>query len=100
VLIATLIARVSPDQPYQMRFRREAAKALRTMPRTGAVRVRAALQRLSENPLRTDLHLRPLRGRAEYRLRVGDVRVLFDRNDTMGVIDVLAIGSRGDIYKR
>ena len=83
-----------------MRFRREAAKALRTMPRTGAARVRAALQRLSENPLRTDLDLRPLRGRAEYRLRVGDVRVLFDRNDTMRVIDVLAIGSRGDISTR
>ena len=44
-------------------FRREAAKALRTMPRTGPSRVRAALQRLSENPLRTDLDLRPLRGR-------------------------------------
>ena len=83
-----------------MRFRREAAKVLRTMPRTGASRVRAALQRLSENPLRNDLDLRPLRERAEYRLRGGNVRVLFDRNDTTRVIDVLAIGRRGDIYKR
>ena len=81
-------------------FRREAAKALRTMPRTNASRVRVALQRLSENPLRTDLDQRPLRGRAEHRLRVGKVRVLFDRNDAKRVIDVLAIGSRGDIYKK
>ena len=91
---------MSQEQPYQIMFRREAAKALRTMPRAGASRVRAALQRLSENPLRNDLDLRPLGGRAECRLRVGKVRVLFDRNDTTRVIDVLSIGSRGDIYKR
>lgn len=32
-----------------------------------------------------------------YRIRVGDVRVLYQTGD--GVMNILAVGSRGDIYK-
>ena len=47
-----------------------------------------------------DMDVRPLRGRAELRLRVGNRRVLLMRDDPARVIDVVAIGSRGDVYKR
>jgi len=35
-----------------------------------------------------------------YRLRVGNYRVLFDRDDTIKVIDVIDILPRGRAYKR
>ena len=38
-----------------------------------------------------------LQGEAGYRLRVGDFRVLFDRNGN--IISILAIDNRGQVYK-
>jgi mRNA interferase RelE/StbE len=40
-----------------------------------------------------------LQGRKGYRLAVGGFRVLFDYLDS-ATIDVIAIGPRGDIYKK
>ncbi|HOM58972.1 MAG TPA: type II toxin-antitoxin system RelE/ParE family toxin [Kiritimatiellia bacterium] len=34
-----------------------------------------------------------------FRLRVGDIRVIYDRFDDMLVVIVIAIGYRGDVYK-
>jgi mRNA-degrading endonuclease RelE of RelBE toxin-antitoxin system len=34
-----------------------------------------------------------------WRLRVGDWRVIFDRRDTEGVIDVMVISARGRAYR-
>jgi mRNA-degrading endonuclease RelE of RelBE toxin-antitoxin system len=40
----------------------------------------------------------PLRGRHhEMHLRIGDYRIIFERHD--GIIYILEIGGRGDIYK-
>ena len=64
---------------------------MRKLPRKVAARIRAALERLREDPFRTDLGVKPLRGRSEHRLRVGTVRVLYERDDTIRVIAVLHI---------
>ena len=93
------IRHVTQRRPYELTIRREVAKAMRKLPREVASRVRAALERLRQDPFRRDLDVKPLRGRSEYRLRVGAVRVLYERDDTIRVIAVLHIGSRGDIYK-
>lgn len=83
-----------------MRYSLEALKTLKKMPPHEANRTRTAVERLRENPHRTDMNVRPLRGRAELRLRVDNRRVLLIRDDPARLIDVLAIGSRGDVYKR
>ena len=41
-----------------------------------------------------------LSGREEYRLRVGDYRVLYVVNDAAGAIEVVAVGNRKDVYRR
>ena len=39
------------------------------------------LERLAENPDRRDIDVEPLVGRPGFRLRVGDRRIIFDRDD-------------------
>jgi mRNA interferase RelE/StbE len=43
--------------------------------------------------------VKKLQGRKGYRLTIGGFRVLFDYSDN-STVDVLAIGPRGDIYKK
>ena len=84
---------------YQLTLRRQAVKALRRMPRQEAGRIRSVLDKLADAPDREDLDIAPLRGRPGYRLRVGGVRLLFERDDEAHVIDVLRIAPRGDAYR-
>ncbi|WP_340162580.1 type II toxin-antitoxin system RelE family toxin [Thermoclostridium caenicola] len=42
--------------------------------------------------------VKKLKGYAYYRLRVGDFRVIFTKNDKELVILVIDIGNRGQIY--
>ena len=69
------------------------------MPRHDAQRILRELERLAENPDRRDIDVEPLVGRPGFRLRVGDRRVIFDRDDEARIIDVLRIDSRGQVYK-
>ena len=70
------------------------------MPRQNAQRVRRALDKLAEDPDRRDCDVSTLGGRPGYRLRVGDMRIIFDRDDEAFVLDVLRILPRGQAHKR
>ena len=72
-----------------------AAKDLRRLGRTDRERITAAIDRLPAGDVRR------LRSRTpEWRLRVGDWRVRFERADPARRLNVLAIRSRGRAYKR
>ena len=88
------------DRAYQLTIKRQAIKVLQRMPRQQARRIRNELDDLAENPARRDLDVAKLRGRSGFRLRVGDTRVIFERDDETRVIDVLRIAPRGQAYKR
>jgi mRNA interferase RelE/StbE len=49
----------------------------------------------------TELDIKKMKGdwAGYYRLRIGDVRVIFSVDDKSGNVDVYKIGSRGDVYK-
>jgi mRNA-degrading endonuclease RelE of RelBE toxin-antitoxin system len=83
------------------------------MPKEQARRIRAALDRLAVvyvepvvqpgEPEATEsehsvLAVKKLRGRDDYRLRVGKWRVIFDRLEDR--IAVKTVRTRGDVYKR
>ncbi len=38
-------------------------------------------------------------GRSEYRLRVGDYRIIYDFDRARNIIDLLALGHRSEIYR-
>ena len=85
---------------YELTIKRQAIKALQNMPRQSAQRIRRELGKLAEQPNRRDIDVASLTGRPGFRLRVGDWRVIFTRDDEARVIDVLRIAPRGQAYKR
>lgn len=85
---------------YKLMLKRQAIKALRQMPARQALRIRRELDGLTENPEGRDSDVRPLRGRPGFRLRVGEMRIIFERKDDARVIDVLRIAPRGQAYRR
>ena len=85
---------------YELTIKRQAIKALRKMPRQNAQRIRGALDKLAVNPERLNPDVATLKGRPGFRLRVGDIRIIFERDDEARVIDVLRIVPRGQAYKQ
>ena len=81
-------------------MRTQAVKAIRKMPRADRDRIRTAMSKLAQDPDSAELDVRRLHGRTGFRLRVGDRRLIFERDDSARTIDVLRIGSRGDVYQR
>lgn len=85
----------------QIEYSKSAAKAIQRMEKRLRLRIREAIERLTQNPPEGDI--KPLQGFTDgrYRLRVGGYRVIY-RYDSRGeliVLYVMDIGSRGDIYK-
>ncbi len=75
-------------------FRRQAAKALRKLPREVQDAILRALQAYAETG-RGDV--KTLKGRDGARLRVGDYRAVFI--ETAEALDVTDVGHRKDIYR-
>ncbi len=64
-------------------------------------RISDAIDQLAINPYDRMPDVKPLVGRGdEYRLRVGEYRVLYTVNDDTVLIYVVDINSRGDVYKK
>ncbi len=76
-----------------------ARKDLRRIDPPGRRRILIAIERLAQGAELTG-DVKRLRGSNEYRLRVGDWRVRFEREDRQLVITVVRILPRGRAYDR
>jgi len=74
-----------------IKYSRQAKKFLGKQEQNTQRRIEAAIQALPAGDVKK------LRGQPYYRLRVGDFRILFDRDGV--VILVVKIDNRGQIYK-
>lgn len=83
---------------HTIEFTKQAAQALKAMPRNVALTIRAKIDVLAQDPYSAP-NVKKLTGREGYRLRVGDWRVLYEINDGKLVIVVLAIKPRGGAYE-
>ena len=80
---------------YQIIYDKPALKFLRKQTPEQQKRLVAAIHGLPE---RGDI--KPMAGRPnEFRLRVGSYRVLYTVKDNLLIVQILAIGNRGDVYK-
>jgi mRNA interferase RelE/StbE len=77
---------------------RPARRYLEKLPSTEQERVPDALAALGEDPFGGDV--KPLKGRPEWSLRVGELRALLRVDRDEQTIVVTLIAPRGDVYKQ
>jgi mRNA interferase RelE/StbE len=83
---------------YRTLFSKDAARALRRMPRRTALRIRGKIDEVARDPYAPNNNVRKLTGRPGYRLRVGDWRVIYDLDDALRILAVERVGPRGGVY--
>ncbi len=83
---------------YTVRLKRSAEKELEDLPDHVHTRTVERLLALEQNP--RPRGVRKLRGRAEeYRLRVGEYRILYVVDDAAQAVEVIAIRHRREAYR-
>jgi len=80
-------------------IKRQAHKKLQSLPREERARLAEKIHLLGQNPDDAALDAKPLVGTPFYRLRVGNWRVIYDRQDAVKIIAIEKIKARGDAYK-
>lgn len=86
---------------YNVFVTRRARKQLESLPVMTRERIAEAIGMLSHNPDDPALNVKALTNdpEAKYRLRVGNYRVKYNRDDGIKVIEVVRVGHRKDIYR-
>lgn len=80
---------------YKIIFQKAALKFLKKQDKKTQERLLKAINQL---PSGTDI--KKLQGLEMYRMRVGDMRVLYTIDDFVMIISIENIDNRGDVYKR
>ena len=83
-----------------MKYRRQARNYLARLPLKIKSAIVDNLHELAANPDDPSLDIDVLKGKRGYRLRVGQYRVLYIREDDCLMIEIVKIRPRGDVYKR
>lgn len=83
---------------YEVVFRPSARKALEKIPKKDRLRIEGAIELLRSNPYPPAAI--KLTERTEYRVRIGNYRVVYDVVKGRLVILVLTIGHRKDVYRK
>ncbi|MBE0437433.1 MAG: type II toxin-antitoxin system RelE/ParE family toxin [Methylomicrobium sp.] len=83
---------------YRVVYRKDAAKALAKLPDPIRARMVWVFERIAAGQA-LELDIKKLAGRDGLRLRIGGYRAIYRQLDDVMVIDVVKVGSRGDVYK-
>ncbi len=84
---------------YELLIKKQAQKTLKTLSKIDRTRITEKIILLGKNPNDQTLDIKSLQGEPYYRLRVGQWRVIFDRDDDIKIIAIEKIKPRGDVYK-
>ncbi|EKD71541.1 MAG: Plasmid stabilization system [uncultured bacterium] len=84
---------------YMLLIKKQAKKVLQSLARTDRNRIAEKINLLGENPDNPTLDVKPLQEMAYFRLRVGEWRIIFDRDDEVKIIAIEKIKPRGGAYK-
>ncbi|GAB1409268.1 type II toxin-antitoxin system RelE/ParE family toxin [Desulfovibrionales bacterium] len=83
---------------YQIEYSKQSIRVLRKMPTNTAMLIRSKIALLAQNPFSAP-GVKKLAGRDDYRLRVGNWRVLYLLNGQRLQVLITEIGPRGGIYQ-
>jgi mRNA interferase RelE/StbE len=81
--------------PYTLKFSEKSARELEKLPKDINLRIWNKLQEAKLDPFRYFIRLK---GRTDYKLRVGDYRITADIKQNDRLIEVNKIGHRKNIY--
>jgi len=85
---------------YKLSIHRKASKYYQTVDDNTAEKINRVLEEVGGNPfMGTDI--KKLHGRlaGKYRVRVGELRIIYTVDEANGIIMIEAIGPRGAVYK-
>jgi mRNA interferase RelE/StbE len=82
---------------YSIGILRTAQKQLLKIDRKEKQKIIVEIRKLAENPRPVDC--RKLTGREAFRIRVGSYRVIYEINDKMLLILIVAVGHRKEVYR-
>ena len=75
----------------EIKYSKQALKFLKKQDKVTAKRIISAINELPSGDVKK------LQGKTGYRLRVGDFRIIFDKDGN--ILYIVQIGNRGEIYK-
>lgn len=86
---------------YEIELSRKVAKFYQKVDNATVRRLNAAFDHLAEDPFNHN-NIKPLSGELQgsFRLRVGNIRIIYSINDTIKIVYIEVIGFRGDVYKK
>ena len=84
---------------FRITYSKAATRALRRIPANTATLIRDKVTEMAADPHQRRNQVRPLQGRDELRLRVGDWRVIFTIDDAAETVRVRLIAPRGSAYR-
>ena len=82
---------------YELQYKKKAIKALAKINNPYYSAILKAIDELAENP--RPFGYKKLTGRSGYRIRVGTYRIIYDILNDVLVVEIVNIGSRGEIYE-
>lgn len=84
---------------YQIQFSPVSARQLRKLDGHAQRRIQAVVELLAQEP-RPAGAKKLVGGQGEWRVRTGNYRIIYEIDDGVLVILVLAVGHRRDVYRR
>ncbi|MFP7753856.1 type II toxin-antitoxin system RelE family toxin [Thermodesulfobacteriota bacterium B35] len=85
---------------YEIELSRKAARFYQKIDTPTVRRLNAAFDRLAEDPLH-HYNIKRLSGalHGSYRLRIGNLRIIYSVDEKSRIVYIEVIGFRGDVYK-
>ena len=85
---------------WEVRYQKQAARRLLRMPRDVAQRIRTRITAIAADPYADHPNAARLRGRdRDFRLRVGDWRVVYSLDPERRVLMVVLVDQSGQVYR-
>lgn len=85
---------------YKVQFSKEALKYFEKLDKQIQKRIAKVVEMLKQNPYAVP-HVKPMEGTAyeQYRVRIGDIRMIYRLHNDQLLVIIVKIGPRGDVYK-
>jgi mRNA interferase RelE/StbE len=88
------------NEPYTIRFNKIAERSFISLNKSDKLLILEKIKLLANDPLSMSNVKKLVANNISYRLRVGNYRVLFERDDLIRIIDIVEIVRRKDAYRR